>query len=288
MSVCAFVNINKSQNMTSSDAVVVVRGIMRRITGEKHKVGHMGTLDPMATGVLPIAIGKATRLFDLLSEKRKTYIAEFVFGKTTDTLDAWGEITESNDIEVSKEAIEAVLPLLTGVIDQIPPVYSAKSIDGKRAYEYARRGISLELPAKKVTIYSIKIIDGDNNRFKFEITCGAGTYIRAIARDIASALGTFGYMNSLIRIQSGQFNLENSVDIREFEKDPERFLITIEDALSSFPFFEIPLKYRKQVLNGIKLPFDNLPKETFVATIDNKAIAIAENVLGKLTLTVRL
>ena len=111
MSVCAFVNINKSQNMTSSDAVVVVRGIMRRITGEKHKVGHMGTLDPMATGVLPIAIGKATRLFDLLSEKRKTYIAEFVFGKTTDTLDAWGEITESNDIEVSKEAIEAVLPL---------------------------------------------------------------------------------------------------------------------------------------------------------------------------------
>ena len=288
MSVCAFVNINKSQNMTSSDAVVVVRGIMRRITGEKHKVGHMGTLDPMATGVLPIAIGKATRLFDLLSEKRKTYIAEFVFGKTTDTLDAWGEITESNDIEVSKEAIEAVLPLLTGVIDQIPPVYSAKSIDGKRAYEYARKGISLELPAKKVTIYSIKIIDGDNNRFKFEITCGAGTYIRAIARDIAGALGTFGYMNSLIRIQSGQFNLENSVDIREFERDPERFLITIEDALSSFPFFEIPLKYRKQVLNGIKLPFDDLPKETFVATIDNKAIAIAENVLGKLTLTVRL
>ena len=288
MSVCAFVNINKSQNMTSSDAVVVVRGIMRRITGEKHKVGHMGTLDPMATGVLPIAIGKATRLFDLLSEKRKTYIAEFVFGKTTDTLDAWGEITESNDIEVSKEAIEAVLPSLTGVIDQIPPVYSAKSIDGKRAYEYARKGILLELPAKKVTIYSIKIIDGDNNRFKLEITCGAGTYIRAIARDIAGALGTFGYMNSLIRIQSGQFNLENSVDIREFEKDPERFLITIEDALSSFPFFEIPLKYRKQVLNGIKLPFDNLPKETFVATIDNKAIAIAENVLGKLTLTVRL
>ena len=139
MSICAFVNINKSQNMTSSDAVVIVRGIMRRFTGEKHKVGHMGTLDPMATGVLPIAIGKSTRLFDLLSEKKKTYIAEFVFGQTTDTLDAWGEVTETNNTVVSKEDIESVLPSLIGEVDQIPPTYSAKSVDGVRAYELARK-----------------------------------------------------------------------------------------------------------------------------------------------------
>ena len=288
MSLCAFVNINKSQNMTSSDAVVMVRGIMRRITGEKHKVGHMGTLDPMATGVLPIAIGKATRLFDLFSEKKKTYEAEFVFGKETDTLDAWGEVTNSNDKKVTKEDIESVLPSLIGEIDQIPPTYSAKSVDGKRAYEYARKGIALELPAKRVNIYDIKVLDGENNRYRFEISCGAGTYIRAIARDIANALGTFGYMSALTRTQSGQFYLENSVDIREFEKDPEKFLIPMEQALSSFTFFEIPLEYRKEVLNGIKLPFENLPKETFVATVDQKVVAIAENNCGKLSLKLRL
>ena len=288
MSICAFVNINKSQNMTSSDAVVIVRGIMRRFTGEKYKVGHMGTLDPMATGVLPIAIGKSTRLFDLLSEKKKTYIAEFVFGQTTDTLDAWGEVTETNNTVVSKEDIESVLPSLIGEVDQIPPTYSAKSVDGKRAYQYARNGITLELPAKKVTIYSIKILDGENNRYRFEITCGAGTYIRAIARDMAKALGTFGYMNSLVRIQSGNFYIEKSVDIKEFEKDPEKYLISLEDTLSTFDFFEIPIEYRKEVLNGIKLPFDNLPEKPFVATIDNKVIGIAENISGKLVLKLRL
>lgn len=288
MSICAFVNINKQQNMTSSDAVVVVRGIMRRITGEKHKVGHMGTLDPMATGVLPVAIGKATRLFNLLSEKRKTYVAEFVFGSTTDTLDAWGEEVAREKKVVTKEEIQRVLPSLIGNIDQIPPVYSAKSVDGKRAYEYARKGIELDLPAKSVTIYDIKLIDGEDNHFRFEITCGAGTYIRAIARDIAKALGTYAYMNSLVRTQSGLFNLENSVDIKEFEQNPFVHLIPMEQALSFLPFFEIPIEYRKQVLNGIILPFDNMPNDTFVATIDGKVVATAENKCGKLVLTLRL
>ena len=288
MSICAFVNINKQQDMTSSDAVVVVRGIMRRITGEKHKVGHMGTLDPMATGVLPVAIGKATRLFDLLSEKRKTYIAEFVFGSTTDTLDAWGEEIARDNRVVTKDEIQSVLPSLIGNIDQIPPIYSAKSVDGRRAYDYARKGIELDLPAKSVTIYDIKIIDGNDNHFRFEITCGAGTYIRAIARDIAKALGTYAYMNSLLRTQSGLFDLENSVDIKEFEKDPFNYLIPMEKALSFLPFFEIPIEYRKQVLNGIKLPFDNMPNDTFVATIDGNVVAIAENNGGNLILTLRL
>ena len=224
----------------------------------------------------------------MLSEKKKIYIAEFIFGKTTDTLDAWGKVTDSDDKVVSQEDIERVLPPLIGMIDQIPPTYSAKSIDGKRAYEYARKGIEIEIPAKKVAIYSIKILGGANNAFKFEITCGAGTYIRSIARDIAKALGTFGYMNSLVRIQSGQFEIENSVDIKEFEKDPEKYLISMEDALSSFPFFEIPLNYSKEVLNGIKLPFDNMPESPFVATLDNKVVGVAENISGKLTLVLRL
>ena len=288
MSVCAFVNIRKPQDMTSSDAVVVVRGIMRRVTGERYKVGHMGTLDPMATGVLPVAIGKATRLFDFLSEKRKTYVAEFVFGSTTDTLDAWGTETNRDDKVVIKEQIEAVLPSLIGEIDQIPPTYSAKSVDGKRAYEYARKGVELSLPAKKVNIYDIKLLDGEENKFHFEIVCGAGTYIRAIARDIASALGTYGYMSALTRTESGLFNLDNSVDIKDFEAAPFDHLITMEKALSFLPFYEIRPEYRKKVLNGIKVAFDDLPEGTFVATIDGEVFGLAESVAGNLSIKLRL
>ncbi len=288
MSICAFVNINKQQDMTSSDAVVVVRGIMRRVTGEKHKVGHMGTLDPMATGVLPVAIGKATKLFDFFSEKRKTYVAEFVFGSTTDTLDAWGIETARNDKVVTKQEIEAVLPSLIGSVEQIPPQYSAKSVDGKRAYEYARKGVELNLAPKKVNIYDIKLLDGENNRFKFEIICGAGTYIRAIARDMAEAMDTYGYMSVLTRTNSGIFNLVNSVDIREFEQNPFDHLVPMEKALAFLPFFEIPEEYRKKVLNGIKVKFDNLPQETFVATIDGEVLGLAENQGGVLKITLRL
>jgi tRNA pseudouridine55 synthase len=242
----------------------------------------------MATGVLPVAIGKATRLFDLLSEKKKTYIAEFVFGKTTDTLDAWGEFVESNDKIVSKEDIESVLPSLIGEIDQIPPTYSAKSVDGKRAYEYARKGIELQLPAKRISIYDIKVLDGQNNCYRFEITCGAGTYIRGIARDIASKLNTYAYMSSLVRIQSGNFFLDNAVDIREFEKDPEKYLIPMDVALSNLEFFKIPEQYQKEVLNGIKLPFEDLPNQPFVATIDDEVVGIGENISGKLSIKLRL
>lgn len=288
MSICAFVNVNKGQNMTSSDAVVVVRGIMRRVTGERYKVGHMGTLDPMATGVLPVAIGKATKLFDFFSEKRKTYIAEFVFGSTTDTLDAWGVETESGGRIPTVDEVNKVLPDLIGEVDQIPPSYSAKSIDGKRAYEYARKGVNLDLPAKKVNIYDIKLLSNQSASFKFEITCGAGTYIRAIARDIATALGTYGHMSSLLRTKSGIFNLENSVDVREFEKNPLDHLISMEKALSFLPFFEIRPEYRKKVLNGVKVKFDNLPQGDFVATIDGNVIGIANNINNNLVINLRL
>lgn len=288
MSICAFVNINKGQNMTSSDAVVVVRGIMRRITGERYKVGHMGTLDPMATGVLPVAIGKATKLFDFLSEKQKKYIAEFVFGSTTDTLDAWGETTKSGGRVPSIDEIIAVLPSQIGQIDQIPPTYSAKSVDGKRAYEYARKGVEIDLPAKRVNIYDIKLIERDGDRFKFEIVCGAGTYIRAIARDIASALGTYGYMSALTRTASGQFSLQNTVDIKEFEQNPLEHLISMDKALSFLPFFEIPMEYRKKVLNGVKVHFDNLPEGDFVATVDGNVVGIAEEIGGNLSIKLRL
>ena len=282
--------INKPYRWTSADVIRKVKYAAIRHFGKKNlKVGHAGTLDPLATGVLLVCIGKATKLAEALQSHDKEYVAGVTFGATTPSYDLEKEIDRFFPHEhITAEAVAEALPAFLGEQDQIAPLFSAKSVDGKRAYQYARNGIALELPAKKVTIYSIKIIDGENNRYRFEITCGAGTYIRAIARDIAKALGTYAYMNSLVRTQSGLFNLENSVDIKEFEQNPFVHLIPMEQALSFLPFFEIPIEYRKQVLNGIILPFDNMPNNTFVATIDGKVVAIAENKCGKLDLTLRL
>ncbi|MDE7372889.1 MAG: tRNA pseudouridine(55) synthase TruB, partial [Clostridia bacterium] len=212
MQIKGFINVFKPLNMTSSDVVVKVRGMLRRATGEKQKVGHLGTLDPLAVGVLPIAVGNATRLFDYMQDKRKTYITTFKFGTTTDTIDRGGKIIDTCDKEVSESDVIRVLPNLIGEISQMPPQYSAKSINGKKAYEIAREGGVADLKPKKVTIYDIKLLGApganiklsqatfadsfdapmksdlttdtacinyalSNNEFAFEITCGSGTYI---------------------------------------------------------------------------------------------------------------
>ena len=148
-----FVNINKPSGMTSSDVVVKVRGILRRASGEKQKVGHLGTLDPIGTGVLPIAVGSATRLFDYMQEKVKVYRATFVFGQTTDTLDITGNITGECDVFPTKEQIDVAVSAIHAEIDQFPPHYSAKSVDGVRAYDFARKGIGVDLKPKRITIY---------------------------------------------------------------------------------------------------------------------------------------
>ena len=219
-----FVNIYKPSGMTSSDVVVKVRGILRRATGEKQKTGHLGTLDPLATGVLPIAVGNATRLFDYMQKKTKVYIAMFKFGETTDTLDRGGVVTCVDGKTVNSKDIELVLTDLVGEIDQLPPQYSAKSIGGRRAYDIAREGGIAELKPKTVSIRSIEILSLPeteitiqnerytlgHNEFAFRIVCGSGTYIRAIARDMAALMNTVGYMTSLCRVQSGDFFIESS------------------------------------------------------------------------------
>lgn len=146
-----FVNINKPLGMTSSDVVVKVRGILRRASGEKQKVGHLGTLDPQGSGVLPVAVGTATRLFDFMQEKTKVYQATFVFGKETDTLDGVGKVVETSDILPTKEQIFAFVSSYCGEIDQIPPQYSAKSVDGKRAYDWREKGKRLISPQNAST-----------------------------------------------------------------------------------------------------------------------------------------
>lgn len=201
-----FVVVDKAAGVSSAREV----NIIKRLTNTP--CGHMGTLDPMASGVLPIAIGNAARLFDYFLDKHKIYEATFVFGCDSDTLDTTGLITKTDGYIPSEKAIEEVIPKLCGEVMQIPPKYSAKSVGGKRGYQLARAGVEFELPPKKVNVYSIKLKERiSHNSFSFMIECGGGTYIRSIARDMGERLGTCAIMGSLKRLQSGVFTLENAV-----------------------------------------------------------------------------
>ncbi|MEG1662663.1 MAG: tRNA pseudouridine(55) synthase TruB [Clostridia bacterium] len=312
-----FVNINKPPHMTSSDVVVLVRGILRRVTGERYKVGHLGTLDPLGTGVLPIAIGKATRLFDILTQKEKIYIATFKFGETTDTLDSGGTTTDSGQFIPTKQDIESVLASFVGDINQLPPQYSAKSVDGKRAYEYARLGKEVVLAPKLVHIKSIKILDDtlqniDNSikksdiepcgnahkaydtldkksEYKFEIICGSGTYIRSLARDVAEKLGTVAFMTSICRTKSGEFLQENAVELATFEAEPLKYIIPIEKILIFYPKFDLPEEFADRILNGIEYSSSSLPNsDCFLVMRDGNAVGLAKNVNDCLKFIVRL
>lgn len=291
-----FVNIIKPVGMTSSNVVVKVRGILRKATGEKQKVGHLGTLDPYASGVLPIAVGTATRLFDLALQKKKTYIAEFTFGKQTDTLDSEGEFVLENDFIPSQKQVLSILPKFIGKINQLPPVYSAKSINGNRAYKLAREGkldeLENSMKTKQIEIFSLSAKQTSskfqiNDTFTVDIECGSGTYIRSLARDFGLACNTVCYMSSLNRTNSGEFNIENGITIEEFEKNPLTYLLPVETMLSKFEKYELPENIAFKVLNGVKLKAKT-PKDIFSVYYKNEPIAIGKNTNGILTLTTRL
>ena len=242
-----FININKAKGKSSAAAVAAVK----RKCGVP--CGHMGTLDPMATGVLPVGIGKTTRLFPYLLDKEKEYRARFLFGKNSDTLDVTGNVTEAEPKIISEEQISAVLGDFIGEIDQIPPKYSAKCVDGKRGYQLARRGVEFSLPPKKVFIKDIKLLKKtDENEFEFYITCGGGTYIRSLARDIAEKLGTFGIMSSLVREKSGKFDLKSAVTVEELldTDDITKYIIPADYAVD-FKKLILSEERAKKILDGV-------------------------------------
>jgi len=199
--------INKPTGQTSHNLV----GFTRRLFNIK-KVGHTGTLDPDASGVLPICIGRGTKAADMLTASDKAYRAQFILGMTTDTLDASGEILTEQPVMVSKEQIEEKIKEFIGEIYQIPPMFSAIKKDGKKLYELAREGITIDREKRKVTIFDIKIceIDMENYAITIEVFCSKGTYIRTLCEDIGMALGCGAYMNTLVRIKSAGFTLEES------------------------------------------------------------------------------
>ena len=193
--------LDKPQNISSNQA-------LRKIQYELHakKAGHIGTLDPFATGVLPLAFGEATKLIPYLEGNTKTYVFELEFGTTTSTLDTEGEITSTSPNIPTLEQIEQIIPQFIGKITQTPPMYSAIHINGTRAYELARKGISVEIPKREITIYSLilKSYSKASKKALFEVTCSKGTYVRTLGADIAKSLDTVGYLTSLRRTKNGK------------------------------------------------------------------------------------
>ncbi|MBR3864832.1 MAG: tRNA pseudouridine(55) synthase TruB [Clostridia bacterium] len=272
-----FLNIYKPKGMSSAHCLNKIKKKL------DYKCGHMGTLDPLASGILPIGVGQASRLFDHLLDKKKVYIAEFTFGYETTTLDREGEIIKSDGKIPTKDEIINVLPNLCGKVMQIPPIFSAKCVDGKKSYELARKGISVELKPKEIEIFHIKLIEDCSPKFKLEICCGGGTYIRAIARDLAYALGTFATMTELERIQSGYFTMQNCTHLDDFLKalDPCSFLIKSDEPLT-YEKLVLNAEQSTRLINGLKDDYD-IPNGKYRVYAENEfwGVGICED--NKLT-----
>lgn len=252
------VNVLKPPGMTSHDVVA----IMRRLTGIK-RIGHTGTLDPMVAGVLPVCIGRATKIADYLMNQGKGYTAEITFGYATDTQDVWGEkISESSVIPTVQEVKEAV-ESLEGPLVQVPPAHSALKIGGRKAIDMVRGGQTIDMESKRRTIqiHRIVYIGGNAERHLFKLECSKGTYVRAICKDIGEALQSAAHMSFLVRHRSGPFKIDDALTIeslREMSKEEiERNLVPMEDALG-YPKVHIPDELKSKVLNGVKLPLGQM------------------------------
>ncbi len=254
------INIYKEKDYTSHDVVAIVRRTLTKISGEKVKVGHTGTLDPNACGVLPICLGRGTKFVDEIMAYDKVYKAELFLGFETDTLDITGEKRESDDKKHTKEDIEKAILSFVGTYDQVPPMYSAIKVNGQKMYDLARKGKEVDLPPRTITIDNIEVleIDETNNRAVFTVGCKKGTYIRALCRDIGYKLGTYGTMGDLERIATSNFTIENSVTIEEIKKcetyqEAQKYIISILDLLKNLEEVRVSRKALKFIINGNRL-----------------------------------
>lgn len=250
--------IDKPQNFTSFDVVAVVR----KKFGTK-KVGHGGTLDPMATGVLPVFIGCATKAVDLLPDSGKSYRAGFRLGLTSDTLDIWGELSEEKPADIGREALEAVLERFRGEIEQTPPMYSALKIGGRKLCDLARQGIEVERKARKITISRLDLLDFDGKNGVIEVDCSTGTYIRTLVDDIGKSLGTGAVMTSLCRTRACGFALSECVSIEELREKPldELKLLSVESVFRDLPETVLDEVQTRMYLNGVRLDADRLAEK---------------------------
>lgn len=243
-----FLNLYKPKGVSSAKVLNTLKKSLKGFA-----VGHMGTLDPLASGVLPVAIGKSTRMFDFLLDKEKKYIATFAFGYETNTLDLEGEVVKTCDYIPTRNELEENAKKLVGEIMQTPPAFSAKCVNGKRSYQLARKGEEVELPPKKVTINSIEVIEKiSDSVYKFEISCKGGTYIRSIVRDLAALCKTIGTMTDLVRTKSGVFEIDDSVKLEDFisSNDKNSFIIPPERVVD-YPEITLTERETTRLFNGL-------------------------------------
>ena len=257
---CGFLNVLKPPGMTSAQVV----GHVRRMLGGE-KVGHAGTLDPEAAGVLPLMIGKAARLFDYMQDKEKAYVAEIAFGSATNTQDAQGEAVQVGERYPDEAKIRAALPDFVGEITQVPPMFSALKRDGKRLYDLARQGEVLDLEGRPVTVHSLELACvTPNHGALLHLRCSKGFYVRTLCHDLGKALGCPAHMRFLLRTQSGPFSLDTAQTLETLRAAAQTdqlaaLLLPMEAALAHLPAVHVPVALEKSLYNGIPLRVSALP-----------------------------
>lgn len=261
--------VNKGKNMTSRDVVNI---LCKRFNTKK--VGHAGTLDPIASGVLVCAIGNYTKLIDILSSDYKEYIATMKLGIYSDTLDTESDIIKTKDYNVNEDKIKEVLKSFLGKSMQEVPKYSAIRLNGKRLYEYARENLDVNLPIREIEVKEIELLEFNNDIIKFRVVVSKGTYIRSLIRDIALKLDTYAIMTELIRTKQGEFNIANSYTLDNINNDNYK-LLDYSDIFSTYERYELNDEEYKKVINGQKMPA-NFNNNEVVYTYNNKYIALYE------------
>lgn len=257
------INVYKEKGFTSFDVVAKMRGIFHQ-----KKIGHTGTLDPDAEGVLPVCLGKATKVCDLLTDKDKEYKAVLLLGQETDTQDISGEVLNRAEVNVTEEQVREAISSFIGEYEQIPPMYSALKVNGQKLCDLARKGITVERKSRRVEIYSIEILRVELPEVEMVVHCSKGTYIRTLCDDIGKKLGTYGCMKSLLRTRVAHFSLENAYklsELQELVQKPEKewfFLESVDSVFIKYEAVYAEEKAEKLIRNGNRIPVHMIRKES--------------------------
>ncbi len=285
--------LDKPLGMGSTTAVAAIKRLLRTGGHGKVKVGHGGTLDPLATGLLPIALGEATKLAGRMLDASKTYDFTIAFGQETSGLDAEGAVVAASDVRPSRAAVLAVLPRFTGAIDQVPPAYSAIKVDGQRAYARARAGEDVAMAPRRVTIHALQLAeqapDGPLERVTLSAHVSKGTYIRSLARDIARALGTVGHVASLRRTRAGPFTLAEAISLDKAQKiangaPSEEYLLPFEAGLADIPVLDLSPEMAAAVRQGRRIMGVTAHDGAYWARGDTVPLALVQLTDGHLTI----
>ena len=269
--------IDKPQEWTSNDVVSRLRRVFNT-----RRIGHGGTLDPMATGVLPVFVGRATRGVEFFEHAEKTYETVLRFGITTDTEDTTGKVLTEQEVHLTREAVEAVLPQFRGDILQVPPMYSALKVNGQKLYDLARKGREVERQPRPITIHELTLLDCTETEAKLRVRCSKGTYIRTLCKDISEALGCGGCMAELRRVQAGEYTLEGSVPLHDLLKiseageDVEAMLRPVDSMFASTPKLTLSQTQSRKVRNGNSFASDAAPGKYRVYSPEGEFLALCQ------------